>query len=250
MADQFLKPTCSSEEETIKVIFRNHAKCKDCSIKRRTVFAGLNTTLLDKPGMKQLVYFEKNSIILQSGNTQPFLYCIREGWCRVVYGEPNEKSATLWYAGPGDLLGLSPVCSGEKNSFSVITVDNVTACSISAADFQQLLPKVRGLSLRVAKQLSSEIERLEKRRNALHRKLIQKETAKNLLRIFKKTDHTKGKKISLLMLARKINAGKNEIKDSLTVFVLDKLIRYEKGKIILTDKDRLLLLTMNENEWD
>lgn len=250
MANHFLNSDCGTGEKTIKVIFRNHSKCKDCRIKRRTIFSGLNTTLLDKPDVKQLAYFEMNSVILQSGDTQPHLYCIREGWCRIVYGDVNEKSSTLWYAGPGDLLGLSSICSGEKNSFSVVAIDNVTACRVSATDFQQLLPKVKGLSLRVAKQLSGEIERLEKRTTALHRRFIQKETAKNLLHIFKKPGSVKGKKISLLSLARKINASKNEIKDSLTAFVLDKLIRHEEGKITITDKDRLLLVAMNEDEWN
>lgn len=250
MTKYFLNSGCDTREKTIKAIFQNHSKCKDCRIKRRTIFSGLNTTLFDKPSTKQLAYFEMNSVIIQPGNTQSHLYCIREGWCRIVYGNAGEKSSTLWYAGPGDLLGLSSICSGEKNSFSVIAIDNVTACRVSATYFQQLLPKVKGLPLRVAKQLSSEIERLEKRTAALHRRFIQKETAKNILNSFKKSDSGKGKKISLLLLAKKINASKNEIKDSLTAFVLDKLIRHEEGKIIITDKDRLLLVAMNEDEWD
>jgi CRP-like cAMP-binding protein len=162
----------------------------------------------------------------------------------------NEKPSTLWYAGPGDLLGLSSVCTGEENSFSVVAIDNVVACRISDSDFKQLLPKVKDLSLRVAKQLSVEIERLEKRTTALHRKLIQKETARSILQIFKKTNYTKGEKISLPALARKINASRNEIKDSLRVFELDKLIIQKKGEITITDKDRLLLVAMNENSWD
>ncbi len=241
---------CSNENKTIKVVFRNQSKCKNCRLKRRTIFSGLNTTLFDKPGVKQLSCFERNSVILQSGNTQPHLYCIREGWCRIVYGDVKEKPSTLWFAGPGDLLGLSSIYSGGKNSFSVIAVGHVTACRISAPDFQQLLPKVNGLSLRVAKQLSIEIERLEKRTTALHRRFIQKETAKNILHIFKKSDIALGKKISLLSLARKINVGKNEIKVSLTAFMLDKLIRQEEGKITITDKERLLLVAMNEDEWN
>ncbi|MDQ3109692.1 MAG: Crp/Fnr family transcriptional regulator [Bacteroidota bacterium] len=197
-----------------------------------------------------MAYFERNSVILQSGDTQAHLYCIREGWCRIVYGDSKEKPSTLWYAGPGDLLGLSSICSGEKNSFSVVAIDNITACRISAADFQQLLPAVKGLSLRIAKQLSGEIERLEKRTSALHRRFIQKETARNILHILKKSGSAKGKKISLLSLARKIDASRNEIKDSLTAFVLNKLIRHEEGKITITDKDRLLLVAMNDDEWN
>ena len=95
MANHFLNSDCDGEEKTIKVIFRNHAKCKDCRIKRRTIFFGLNTTLLDKPNAKQLAYFERNSVILQSGDTQPHLYCIREGWCRIMFGDAKEKSSTL-----------------------------------------------------------------------------------------------------------------------------------------------------------
>jgi len=241
---------CLHANAHITVIFRNNARCKDCKVRRRTIFSQLNTTLLDKPNVKQMAYFEKNSVVLKSGDRQQYLYCIREGWCRMVYKDAKEKSSTLWYAGPGDVLGLSSICSGEKNSFSAIAIEHLAVCRISAADFRQLLPEIKDLPLRVAEQLSGEIERLEKRTNALHRRFIQKETARIILHIFKKTDSKKGKKIPLALFIQKIKASRNEIKDSLTAFALEKLIRNEEGKIIITDKDRLMLVAMNDDEWN
>src|SRR6185503_6711887 len=111
MPKNMLSDDCRDEKTTISVVFRNHAKCKDCKVRRRTIFSQLNTDLLDKPNVKQLVYFEKKSVVLKSGDAQPYLYCIREGWCRMVYKDSKEKSSTLWYAGPGDVLGLSSICS-------------------------------------------------------------------------------------------------------------------------------------------
>jgi CRP-like cAMP-binding protein len=250
MPENILSADCPNEKSTISVVFRSQAKCKDCKVRRRTIFSGLNTCLLDKPDVKQLAYFEKDSVVLKSGDVQPYLYCIREGWCRMVYQDAKEKSSTLWYAGPGDILGLSSICSGEKNSFSAIAIDHLSVCRISASGFRELLPEINDLPLRVAEQLSGEIERLEKRTSALHRRFIQKETARIILHIFKKTDLKRGKKISLSLFTQKIQASKNEIRDSLTAFVLEKLIRNEQGKITITDKDRLMLVAMNDEEWN
>ena len=235
---------------SISVVFRNSAQCRTCKMRRRTIFSQLDTDLLDEPGVKQMAYFEKDSVVIKSGDQQKYLYCIREGWCRMVYKDSEAKSSTLWYAGPGDVLGLSSICSGEKNSFSAIAIDHLAVCRISAEDFRLLLPKVKDLPLRVAEQLCGEIGRLEKRTDALHRRFVQKEMARIILHLFKKTDPRKGKKIPLSAFTEKIRAGKSEIKDCLTAFVLEKLIHREKGKISIADKDRLVLVAMNEEDWN
>lgn len=234
----------------IKVVFRSQARCKDCKVRRRTIFSALDTGLLDQPRIKQPACFEKNSHVLKTGEDQPYLYCIREGWCRILYKDSKENFSTLWYAGPGDILGLSAICSGEKNSFSAIAIEGLAVCRISAEDFRELLVKMEDLPLRVAEYLSNEIERLEKRTSALRRRFIQKETARILLHLFKKSGPGKGKKISLSVFTQKIRASRVEIKESLMAFVLEKLICNTEGKISITDKDRLMLVAMNDEEWN
>src|ERR1041385_2601751 len=138
---------CPDVKCSLAVVFRNHARCNVCHVKRRTIFSGRDTHELDVADARQMVYMGKNSIVLKSGDVLPFLYCIRDGWCRVEVNDGREKSTTLWYAGPGDMLGLSAVCSGEKNAFTVTAIDNVVLCRIPAPVFQRVLSSVDGLSL-------------------------------------------------------------------------------------------------------
>lgn len=226
--------------------------CTDCHLKTSTVFKACSGSILDKYFTdKQLVHFEKEEVLLKQEDCFSGVYCVVEGILKITKIKNQNKEFILWFAGPGDIIGLDSFINNESYSFSAISIDSGKACFIPGENFSKLLSGEPIISLDLIKSLCKKINHIEGRITSIAQKRIREQFAEMLISLAAKNKHTHSQSFqveyTIKDLADIIGTTKNYLYRILSEFTQKDLIEIEDQKLKIKKLEKLSLIAMGES---
>lgn len=225
--------------------------CNNCSLKISSVFKACPGDILDKYfANKQQICFAKDEVLLKQEENFSGVYCVQEGVVKITKTKNHKKEFILWFARPGDIIGLDSFINNESYSFSAIAVDSGKLCFIPAKDFSGLLSGEPVISFELIKSLCRKINFIEGRITSIAQKNIKEQFAEMLISLAAKNKGKNNQNIqveyTIKDLANIIGTTKNYLYKILSEFTRKDLIEIEEQKLKIKNLDKLSLIAMGE----
>ena len=225
--------------------------CNQCWLRDFSVFKDCPKELLnDLFANKKFKRFKKNDIILKQNEAAQGVYCVQEGVVKVsTYGNIN-KEFILWFARPGDIIGIDSCVSNENYSCTALAVEPVNACFIPTSDFKELISREPVVSRKLMKDMCEKINFIEDRITSISRKKIREQFAEMLISMSMKNKDAVVDNppinYSIKDLANIIGTTKNYLYKILSDFNSKKVISMHNQKLIIKDFDKLSLIAIGD----
>lgn len=227
------------------------ADCQQCGLKKFSVFQNCSDEQLDELfSHKQFRQFSKNETIIRQNDLFDGVYCIQEGTVKVTTLGSKNKEFILWFARPGDIIGIDSFINNKNHSFTAIASVPVSACFIPANDFKKLVDNEPAMARKLMKVLCEEINFIEDRITSISQKSIREQFAEVLISIA-----TKNKKsivgntsinYSIKDLANIIGTTNNYLYKILSDLNEKNVVSIRNKKLVIRDFDRLSLIAIGE----
>jgi CRP-like cAMP-binding protein len=110
--------------------------CLSCKNRRGSYFGKCRIVplLRENTKNKKALFFQAGEVIFTEGDFANRIYCIYSGKVKLFRNE-NGKEATIYEAGPGEIIGFTIKSDGSKCNNSAETVEDTFACYIQNDDF-------------------------------------------------------------------------------------------------------------------
>ena len=231
----------------------NEITCTQCSLKEFSVFKDCPENLLNEVfSHKTQKHFKKGEFLVNKNDEFKGVFCIQEGVVKVSKTGSGNKEFILWFARPGDIIGLDSFINNEDYSFSASAIDEVVVCFIPAVDFKAILTKDPAISIGLMKDLCDKINFIEDRITSISRKKIREQFAEMLISLSvknKKTlENTFNVYYSIKDLANIIGTTKNYLYKILADLSDQKVVSIHQRKLIIKDFDRLSHIAVGDEK--
>ncbi len=225
--------------------------CNQCVLNDFSVFKGCSGELLDSIfSNKKLIEFKKDEILVSEGDPCKGVYCIQRGLVKVIKEGNHHKKMILWFAKPGDLIGLDAFFGNDNYSFTALAVEPVSACFIPEMDFQKLINNEPVVMRKLMKEMCSKINQIEDRITSISGKNIREQLAEMLISIaVKNKNYASGSapiNYSIKDLANIIGTTNNYLYKILSDFNARNLVSIQNKKLVIRDFDRLSLIAIGD----
>lgn len=225
--------------------------CTQCVLKEFSVFHGCSGELLeDTFSHKQLMEFGKDEILVSQGEPFRGVFCIQKGVVKVLKDGSGSKKMILWFAKPGDIIGLDSFVDHDDYSFSAVSVEPVTACFIPEKDFQKLIDKEPGITRKLMKEMCEKINYIEERITSISGKNIREQFAEILISIaVKNKNYVSGNlpiNYSIKDLANIIGTTNNYLYKILSDLNNGNVVSIQNKKLVIKDFDKLSLIAIGD----
>ncbi len=225
--------------------------CNQCWLKKFSVFKDCPKELLD--GMfanKQFRQYEKNEMIVRQNDAFQGVFCIQEGVVKVsTFGERN-KEFILWFARPGDIIGIYSFVNSENYYFNALAVEPVKVCFIPTNDFKDLIKKEPVVSRKLMKDMCDKISFIEDRITSISRKKIREQFAEILISMSMKNKSAATGKMpinySIKDLADIIGTTKSYLYKILSDFDSKQVVSMHNKKLVIKNFDKLSLIAIGD----
>jgi CRP-like cAMP-binding protein len=161
-------------------------RCNTCRVRNCSVLSNCPADILEKlSDNKKYLYFQKGEHLLKEGEHEGDIYFIRSGIAKVEVTGKNGRPLILRLAGTGSVLGHR-ACHGDmEQPLSAVAVENVYACCISPAIYNQLTEKSAWLHNAMIQSLLDEMRQVELHAVRLTHLSVKERVADTLLHIAK-----------------------------------------------------------------
>ena len=223
----------------------NHGNnCIQCSLREFSVFKDCPENLLNEVFThKSLKKFSKGEFLINRNDEFKGVFCIQQGVVKVCKMGNANKEFILWFARPGDIIGLDSFINNEDYSFSASAIDEVLVCFIPSVDFKFILNKDPAISIGLMKDLCVKINFIEDRITSISRKKIREQFAEMLISLSIKNKKTLENTIpvnySVKDLANIIGTTKNYLYKILSDLSEQKVVSMQHRKLVIKDFDKL-----------
>ncbi|TAL62320.1 MAG: Crp/Fnr family transcriptional regulator [Bacteroidetes bacterium] len=225
--------------------------CRQCGLKQFSAFQDCSDDLLNEIfSNKELKQYDKNEIIIQQNDPFRGVFCIQEGTVKVSTIGNKNKEFVLWFAKPGDIIGIDSFINNKSHLFAATAIVSVSACFIPDGDFKELLNRDPSISRKIIKILCDEISSIEGRIASVSQKSIREQFAEMLISIA-----TKNKKsleanmpisYSIKDLASTIGTTNNYLYKIISDFNDKNVVTILNKKLVIKDFDKLSLIAIGE----
>jgi CRP-like cAMP-binding protein len=228
-----------------------NTKCNKCSLKQFSVFKDCDEEVLDQTfASRVLVNFNKGEYILKEGDTFKGVYFIQEGVAKILKKGNKNKEFILWFARPGDIIGMNAFLNHEDYSFSVMAFEDIQACFIPEVDFKNLIDREPAIGIKLMKDMCEKIDFIEDRITSIAQKKIREQFAEILISLASKNNKIKQGSVSINYsikdLANIIGTTKNYLYKILSDFDSKRLVSMKNHKLVIRDINKLFLVATGE----
>jgi CRP/FNR family transcriptional regulator len=240
----------NTNNSSLNIQLKTH-NCNQCWLKDFSVFKDCPKELLDELfAHKQLRQFKKNEMLFRKNDPFQGVFCIQEGVIKVSTSRNNNKEFILWFARPGDIVGIDSFVSCENYSFNALAVESVSTCFIPASDFNALISKNPVVSRKLMKDMCEKINFIEDRITSMSRKKIREQFAEMLISMSMKNKNAIAGNMpinhSIKDLANIIGTTKYYLYKILSDFNSKKVVTMHNKKLVIKDFDKLSLIAIGD----
>jgi CRP/FNR family cyclic AMP-dependent transcriptional regulator len=135
--------------------------CSICPAQIACAFAGISMkTRSDFRTLCENRVYGRATVLFRQGDEVRGLFVVRSGWVKLGFAAPNGHAAIVGLIGPGSLLGLREVVTGQSHSVSAETVESSELDYVNRAGFVAFLEERPEVAVALLTRLSHEAGRL------------------------------------------------------------------------------------------
>jgi CRP/FNR family cyclic AMP-dependent transcriptional regulator len=181
--------------------------------------------------------FSSGQVVILEGEPCQAVYFVAHGVVRVHRLSLEGREHVLAYLGPGEPFNLVSVLDGGPNRASVDAVTDATLYTVPCERFHQIMHDHHEVALAVLEHLAAEVRRLSDMVEDLALHTVSTRLARFLLAHAEGRQHPK--RWTQEEIATRIGTVREMVGRTLRVFAADGLIRRERGRIVVVDRDGL-----------
>lgn len=134
---------------------RAGGSCRDCETRGETFFCDLTGDALRRlDAVRSAVEYAKGAVLFVEGQPARGVHVLCRGRVKLSACSGEARVLITGLAGPGDVLGLSAVVSGEPHEVTAEALDACRLAFVKREDFLRLLEEHSGAAVRATRQLS------------------------------------------------------------------------------------------------
>jgi CRP/FNR family transcriptional regulator, anaerobic regulatory protein len=219
--------------------------CSNCKLLNASIFNNCTEGTLQEISRKtQAIFFEKGEAIIEEGNKFKGIYCINSGLSKIVKHKGKKNEFILWFAKPGEAIGLRAYIHNEAHTYSAIAITKCSACFIPENEIKTIINNNPSVSIEIMKALCKRIHFVEERISDVIEKKVESRLAEFLLILISEIESTTAETTSEINytmeeLANITGTTKNYIYKILIAMEKRKFIGMEKEKMVLLNKKGL-----------
>jgi CRP/FNR family transcriptional regulator len=228
------KCTCSLE---------NHAECAS----HVPVFSSLNQDeLMQVASLIVRKKFDKNTMIVSEGDVPVDFIIVRKGKIKIFGQSQDGKEQIMYILTDGDFFGERNLIHSKAVDFYAQAMEDTLVCTIKRQDFQQLVVKFPGISLKIMDALCDRLEKMESMFKKISPKNVDLRVNMMLLELSHKygRNHKNGKLIELPMnreeMANYIGVARETVSRKITSLKDEGIIELLGNKRILILNEKAL----------
>ena len=181
--------------------------------------------------------FSPGQMIVSEGEPCQAVYFVARGVVRIHRLSLEGREQVLAYLGPGESFNLVPVLDGGPNPATVDALTEVTLYTIPCQRFHQIVRDRHEVALAVLERMAAEVRRLSDMVEGLALHTVRTRLARFLLAQVEGTRHPKH--WTQEEIAAHIGTVRDVVGRTLRAFADDGLIRRERGRIVVVDREGL-----------
>ncbi len=198
---------------------------------------------LDDDALREIAFhihertFSPGQVIILEGEPCQAVYFIVRGAVRIRRLSLEGREHVLAYLGPGELFNLVSALDGAPNLATVDALTNATLYTIPCKRFRRIMREHHEVALAVLERLAAEVRRLSDMVEDLALHPVRTRLARFLLAHAESTRpprHWTHEEI-----ATNIGTVREMVGRTLRTFADEGLVRRERGRIIVVDRERL-----------
>jgi CRP-like cAMP-binding protein len=208
------------------------------TLSRLSFFSGLENDVLSEmaPHIEERSFSPSQMVILE-GEPCRAVYFVAQGVVRMHRLSPEGREQVLAYLGPGEPFNLVPALDGRPNLASVDAVTGTTLYTIPCELFRRIMRDHPEVAQAVMERLAAEVRRLSDMVEDLALHTVRTRLARFLLA---QADGTQpSKRWTQEEVAAQIGTVRDVVGRMLRTFANEGLIRRERGRLVVTDRDGL-----------
>lgn len=134
--------------------------CLTCPLHEDGLFCQLGVEALTELNtLRQTSAYPKGAVLFVEGQPAQGIFILCSGKAKLTAASPRGRSLIVRMAEPGEVLGLSEVVSSMSYGVSAETMEASQVSFLPREEFIRFLQKHGDVSVRVARHLSSELQR-------------------------------------------------------------------------------------------
>jgi CRP/FNR family transcriptional regulator len=208
-------------------------------IKSIPYFAGLSSVELES--IKALVFeveAERGKLLLLEGESSEALYFVVSGAVKVFKSSPDGKEQILQIMRPGEAFNEVPVFDGGLNLASAQAMGPVVIYGIKKGNLETILRNNSKIALNAVRVLSQKLRHVVSLVEDLSFRHVSARVAKILLE-YASDGSGAGEKLTQQEMAAMAGTAREMIGRSLKELVDEGIIRLERHRIVIADKEAL-----------
>ena len=202
-------------------------------------FAGLSSVELES--IKALVFeveAERGKLLLLEGEPSEALYFVVSGAVKVFKSSPDGKEQILQIMRPGEAFNEVPVFDGGLNLASAQAMGPVVIYGIKKGNLETILRNNSKIALNAVRVLSQKLRHVVSLVEDLSFRHVSARVAKILLE-YASDGSGAGEKLTQQEMAAMAGTAREMIGRSLKELVDEGIIRLERHRIVIADKEAL-----------
>jgi len=181
--------------------------------------------------------FSPGQMIVSEGEPCQAVYFVARGVVRALRLSLEGREQVLAYLGPGEPFNLVPVLDGRPNLATVDALTEASLYTISCQRFRQIMRDHHEVALAVLEHLAAEVRHLSDMVEGLALHTVRTRLARFLLTQAEGTRHPK--RWTQEEIAAHIGTVRDVVGRTLRAFADDGLIRRERGRVVVVDREGL-----------
>ena len=212
---------------------------------RSPLFAQLSTAELEKvAALLRRRRYRPGEPVFREGDPGTALYVVETGEVKIVLGGADGKEVVLSLLGPGEFFGDLALLDGEPRSADAVATGPTQALVLPREDFLRLLRESPSVAVNVLAALSRRLRRTDR----LVHDAAFSDVRTRVTRLLVELAETRGEpvpggvaipRLTQSDLASMVGATRESINKCLQYYVAQGLIRHERGRLVLTNVERL-----------
>lgn len=182
--------------------------------------------------------FSSGQIIVVEGEACQAVYFVARGLARTQRLSPEGRVQVLAYLGPGSPFGLVPAIDGGAHQATVSAVSDLTLYTIACQRFLQIMRDHQPVAQAVLERMAADVRRLSDMVEDLALHTVRARLARFLLNQAE-LPQPPARRWTQVEIATHIGTAREMVGRTLRDFVKDRLIRRERGRIVVIDREGL-----------
>jgi len=212
--------------------------CSQCPTRQQSAFKTLEAGEVETLcAHKRFGAVNKGETLVQQGSYPKGVYCVQQGFFKLVRPSSSGKETIVRFAGPGDLIGYRAILSGEPVALQAVAIQNASTCFVPSSILFGFLNSNGPFSLELLKNTCLELSEANRVLSSLAQKSVKQRLAEVLLMLHAKFHEDHDGCID-------VDLKRSELADlvgTATESLIRLLADFEKEKLICRDGKRFRL---------